>query len=286
LWDKCIEEADNGRVYAYSTYLDQMADQWDALVLNEYEAVMPLTWRKKWGIYYLYQPFLTAQLGLFGKTINAILLQEFFRSIPSRYRLWEFPLNHGNCFDLPEFGVYQRTNYILSLDKSYDTLQQHYRENIHRNIRKSVGYGCVQKKGVDVREVINLTRQQNDKIKEKDLENFETVYRQMEKEGRGGTYGIFAKDGSLISSAAFLYSHKRAYYLLVGNHPNGRTLGASHALIDFFIRDSANQELSLDFEGSDIRNLAFFYSSFGAKEEKYTAVKLNKLPFYLKGLKK
>jgi len=42
----------------------------------------------------------------------------------------------------------------------------------------------------------------------------------------------------------------------------------------------------LDFEGSDIQNLAFFYSSFGAKQEIFPAIRINKLPFYLKWLKK
>ena len=91
--------------------------------------------------------------------------------------------------------------------------------------------------------------------------------------------------GNLEASCVFLFSHKRAYYILVGNHPNGRTLGASHALIDAFIKDHAGQDLSLDFEGSDIRNLAFFYSSFGAQEEKYAAIKLNRLPWWMKWLK-
>jgi len=71
----------------------------------------------------------------------------------------------------------------------------------------------------------------------------------------------------------------------VGNHPNGRTLGASHALVDAFIKDQAGQDLLLDFEGSDIRNLAFFYSSFGATEEKYPAIKLNRLPWYIRWMK-
>ena len=44
-WDECIDKADNGLVYAYSFYLDHMAKQWDALVWNDYEAVMPLTWK-------------------------------------------------------------------------------------------------------------------------------------------------------------------------------------------------------------------------------------------------
>jgi hypothetical protein len=72
----------------------------------------------------------------------------------------------------------------------------------------------------------------------------------------------------------------------VGNHPNGRTLGASHALIDAFIQDHAQQDMVLDFEGSDIRNLAFFYSSFGAVAELYPAFRLNRLPFWLRWLKR
>jgi len=99
------------------------------------------------------------------------------------------------------------------------------------------------------------------------------------------TYGIFSDKNELIASCVFTFSHNKAYYILVGNHPNGRTLGASHALIDAFIKDYAGQNLTLDFEGSDIKNLAFFYSSFGAMEEKYAAIKVNALPWYVKWMK-
>ncbi len=59
-WDACIDKAGNGLVYGYSFYLDAMAKNWDALVLsagpggNDYKAVMPLTWNKKYSILYLY----------------------------------------------------------------------------------------------------------------------------------------------------------------------------------------------------------------------------------------
>ena len=97
---------------------------------------------------------------------------------------------------------------------------------------------------------------------------------------------MVTKEGQLLATAVFFFSHNRAYYILVGNHPNGKTLGASHTLIDAFIKDHAGENLLLDFEGSDISSLAFFYSSFGAVEEKYSAVKLNRLPAPIKWLKK
>src|ERR1700692_3437990 len=64
-WDEAIDRAFNGMIYAKSWYLDIVSPQWDALVSDDYRAVMPLTWRRKFGVYYLYQPFFTQQLGVF-----------------------------------------------------------------------------------------------------------------------------------------------------------------------------------------------------------------------------
>jgi hypothetical protein len=78
----------------------------------------------------------------------------------------------------------------------------------------------------------------------------------------------------------------RAYYILVGNHPNGKTLGASHALINSFIEKHAGRDLLLDFEGSNVHNIAFYFKSFGASEEKYAGLRVNRLPPLLKWIKK
>ncbi len=286
-WDKCIDNAPNGLIYAYSFYLDQMARQWDALVLNDYEMVMPLPWNKKYGIHYLYQPFLTAQSGLFGNNITASILEAFLKAIPAKFRYWEFPLNHHNVFPLETFSLYQRSNYVLDLNKPYDELFKEYRENIKRNTRKAEQMGCIAKKDFEVEQVIELALQQMrqpGKEAKENAERFRKLYHILHERKQAITYGIFLKE-ALLASCVFFFSHNRAYYILVGNHPDGRTIGASHALIDAFIKDHAGKNLLLDFEGSDIRNLAFFYNSFGATEEKYAAIKLNRLPFYLRWMK-
>src|SRR5678809_1754095 len=85
-WDICIDSADNGLIYAYSFYLHHMAKHWDALVLNDYEAVMPLTWNKKYGFYYLYQPAFTASLGVFGKNLTKEIIDDFISMLPSKFK--------------------------------------------------------------------------------------------------------------------------------------------------------------------------------------------------------
>ncbi|MDP4262996.1 MAG: hypothetical protein Q8941_10720 [Bacteroidota bacterium] len=266
-----------------------MAKHWDALVLNDYEAVMPLTWNRKYGINYIHQPFLAAQLGLFGKNISAELLEAFLHSIPSKFNYWDFYLNRGNVFVLRDFKLYLRSNYILDLNKSYNELVKGYRENIQRNIKKAEQTGCRPGKGFEAEKVIGLAVRQMNTYSHESKENvnrFRKLYEVLHDKQQATTYGIFSAREELLASCIFFFSHNRAYYILVGNHPDGRTIGASHALIDAFIKDHAGKNMILDFEGSDIRNLAFFYSSFGAIEEKFAGIKLNRLPFYLKWLKK
>ena len=288
-WDACIDNADNGLIYAYSFYLDHLAKHWDGLVLDDYEAVMPITWNKKYGIHYLYQPFLAAQLGLFGKNINPKLMETFLKLIPAKFKYWDIYFNHGNVLDLEKFNLYQRSNYMLYLDKPYQELYNGYRENIQRNIKKAEQAECSVQKDFDVEKVIKLALQQMRGYTKESGENvkrFRKLYKHLHQQEKAITYGVVSSQNELLASCVFFFSHNRAYYILVGNHPKGKTVGASHALIDAFIKDHAGKNIFLDFEGSDIPNLAFFYSSFGAEEEEYAAIHLNKLPFYLKWLKK
>ncbi len=288
-WDRCIDNAGNGLIYAYSFYLDTMAKQWDALVLDDYAAVMPLTWNKKYGIHYLYQPFLTAQLGVFGNNIDAKMLESFLKAIPNKFSYLDIYFNPYNFFALKGFNLYQRSNYVLDLNKPYEELYKAYRENIQRNIKKAEQVGCTVQKDFDVEKVIELAVQQMrtyGKESGDHVDRFRKLYQYLHEQKKAITYGIASSQNELLASCVFFFSHDRAYYILVGNHPNGKTIGASHAVIDAFIKDHAGKKLLLDFEGSDIPSLAFFYSSFGAVEEKYAGIKLNRLPFYIKWMKK
>lgn len=302
-WDKCIDKADNGLVYAYSFYLDHMAKHWDALILskgfhpeNEYEMVMPLTWNSKYGVNYLYQPFLTAQLGIFGRQVTEQQVSHFIHAIPSSFRLIEISLNGGNIQGVPTRFSDNRSNYVLDLQKSYEELYKNYKENIRRNIKKAMRFGCSVQKDFDVEKVIELALEQMKEYSRESGENvdrFRKLYKYLHAKQMATTYGIASAKNELLSSCVFFFSHNRAYYILVGNHPKGKTVGASHALIDAFIKDHAGKNLPtgqagmlLDFEGSDIPNLALFYSSFGAVEEVYPALKINRLPFYMRWLKR
>ena len=265
-----------------------MAKNWDALVLGDYEAVMPLTFNKKYGVYYLYQPYFTASLGVFGREITAALVTEFLNAIPAKFKYFDIYLNYQNRFALQKFNLYERMNYVLPLQENHENIYRRFRDSIKRNIKKSIQLQTTINTNIPIEAVLLLASEQASsfsKITEGDFQNMKLVFEYFYKEKKAITYGVYSPNGQLLSACAFLFSNKRAYYILVGNHPDGKAFGASHALINAFIKDHAEKDLLLDFEGSDVDSLAFFYSSFGAVEERYAGLKLNRLPFWMKWFK-
>ena len=287
-WDKCISQSPNGLIYGYSFYLDHMARHWDALVLNDYEAVMPLTWNKKFGINYLYQPFLTASLGIFGRFMTRELVTAFLVAIPKKFRYRDIYLNAANLFHPVGSNVYQRTNYILALYRPYTDLFNNFRP-VYRQLLKNSASQLLLQKDISIDDILALARKKTDSVsatKQQDYKNFRRLYNVLIKMGKVVNYGAYTTTNDLVASGVFFFSHNRAYYILAGNDPSGRVLSASHHIINSFIKDHAGKGLILDFEGSDIESIAFFFRGFDAKEEKYPCIKYNHLPFPLKWLKK
>lgn len=100
------------------------------------------------------------------------------------------------------------------------------------------------------------------------------------------TYGVYHPDGRLLACGAFLKFRNRASYWLVGNKPEGRSMGASAFLLHAFISDYAGTDTVLDFEGSDQPGVAAFYRKFGAQHEPYLTLYNNRLSWPLCRLKK
>lgn len=279
-WDACIGAAGNGLLYACSSYLDSMAVHWDALVLNDYEMVMPLPCRKKMGFNYLFQPSITPALGIFGNGVTPEIVASFINTIPGKFKLWDLSFNNSNVIGSAKGTTIKRSNYVLALNKPYDQLQKNYSENIHRNIARAIKTGCVLKKDIAFEDIVTICKKEFPKFTTVEtglFEKLQAVYKIYKSDAE--SYGVYSPKGDLLASCIFLFFKNRVYYWLVGNTPESKQLGASSLLIDSFIKDHADKELIFDFEGSDAVSVAKFYKKFGASLEQYTTIYLNKLPF-------
>jgi hypothetical protein len=281
-WDMCIEESINGMIYAKSWFLDVVAEEWDALVENNYERIFPLVRRKKWGIEYLYQPVFTQQLGLFSKTLlTEKSVGEFLDAIPSKFRFAEINLN---TFNKVPAGKYKTTAWVtheLDLIKSYNALRSSYSTNLKRNLARAEKEGLTLNKNIKPDDVIRLFRENRGRS----LKRLgDEAYLKLSRLSYSGiykgliqTYGIYSKRNDLVAGAIFLQSKKKMIFLFSGLNAEGRETGAMAFLIDQFIREHQHKHLTLDFEGSNDPNLARFYKSFGSARITYPHLEMNRL---------
>lgn len=289
-WDDCIEHSINGIFYAYSWYLDMVSAGWGALVENDYESVMPLPTRKKWGVAYIYQPFFIQQLGVFSKvSVSPKVTARFIAAIPDRFRFADINLNTFNNLD-PVAGItlQRMRTFELDLIQRYTEIRESYSVNTARNLKKAEKSGLFIARQGRPEEIITAFRQHRGRTVKSFSENDYNVlkhliYAGMHK-GMVHTYSAYTAENNFCAGAVFYRSHKKVVFLFSAITDTGKASSAMFSIVDHYIKEHAGKELILDFEGSNNPDLARFYSGFGSKECVFLRVQMNRLPFVLKPL--
>lgn len=266
-YDACIDNSINSRIYGYSWYLDIVADNWDVLVLNDYEAVMPLPWRRKYFIRYVFPPAWTQQLGVFSNfKIEADLVEQFVNSIPKKFKKVTIQFNSEN--DLSLFKTEERQNYILPLNKSYEEIYKGFNNNRKRDLKKAEADKYSIDKEISANEFLNfyLNEPKNYQLRQEQI----TAIKALLNANNTAVYiwGI-REDEKLIASLVWLKDKNRITYLLPIATMQAKENSLSTLLISNLIKEHQNSNLILDFEGSMIEGVADFYRSFGVKDERY-----------------
>jgi hypothetical protein len=286
-WDHCVATSLSPLIYGRSFYLDEMAaGQWDALVLDDYKAVMPLTWRSRFGIRYLCQPAFTQQTGIFSPAaITPHLVETFLREADRHFRFAEIYFNYSNAHQTFE----PRTNFLLHLNAPYSQLSARYRKDLNRNLRLAQRSQLTYTKDFDLHTALTDFRREYaprlPAIKEDDYRRFETLCLHLRQHDQLLTRAVFDEREQRLCSAVFLRDAHRFYLLHSTTVPAGRATEANHFLLDQFIREWAGSPMILDFEGSDRPGIAHFYSNFGSIDQPYFFYRRNRLPWPIRWLK-
>jgi len=266
-----------------------MADNWDALIAGDetYVTVFPLTFRRKFGISYLYQPFFTQQLGIFTTDkITPELINSFLEAIPLKFMFAEINLNTLNKPDVQKWQSVDNTNYELDLIESFDPIYKRFSTNIKRNVSKAEEKEIRVSDTVNPEEVVRLFRENRGatllKLKDYDYRRLlQLVYHGIHKQ-MAFCYGAYTSTNTLCAGMIIIISHHKATFLFSATNTDARESGAMSMLISQFIYSAAGNHLTLDFEGSNDPQLARFYKSFGAQKTVYPSITINRLPFPLR----
>lgn len=290
-WNHCLDNAVNQMVYAYSWYLDVVSPNWDALVLGNYEAIMPLTKRKRFTLSYLAQPAFTQQLGVFySELAHMHVTNEFLNAMPDKFKLIEINLNTYNIQSNPNFVSKQNTTCHLELSKTYNELKANYAQQIIRNIKKASKHELSISNEIEPQTIIELFKSNKGKslkkLKNKIYTNLLDLCKVLQNKKALFCLGVKNKSGNFIAGAIFIKHYDHAIFLFSGTNSEAKSCGAMSFLIDYFIQINASSQLLFDFEGSNDKDLARFYLGFGSSPVSYSSIKKNNLPKIIRWVKR
>lgn len=281
-FNSCVHYATNGNIFGYIWFLDYVAKDWDALVEGDYESVFPLVWRKDtFGRKELFQPELMREMGIYSiHVLSTKRLRAFLEAIPKEYIRMDICLNEQN--KLPEdspFEIEELNNYQMLLTDSYEQLSSQFAPGMQAALERAEAADLLPTTSLKPERVADMYQQyttDSGRIEQ----NFHALQRIMYNalhRGWGFASGVQTRDGQLLASNFYLYSHKKVISLVPIQSPEGQERAALPYLFDILLRSHAGRPMILDFNAQGTGELA---RQFGATETAYYRVRGGTSPWW------
>jgi len=289
-WDVLLLQCSDRLWYMQSWVLDVSCPGWEALMDVEHGAIMPLLWRRKLGVDYLYQPYGMQQQGVFAKAPNAELHRAFLQEVPSRFKYWDIHVNSSmHVPPLGDLNVEENTNQTLVLDRSIDTMRAAYSTGHRRNVRKAVEAFPEVFEDLGIPEFVSLfqrtTGSRFASIPEGGLVLLRKLMELAKQKGQCRITSVNAS-GAAIAAICFMEWEGRCILLKAAADEAGKEQRAMFRLVDQCIAHHAGSGMILDFAGSNTESVARFNAGFGAVSSVYLHLHRNRLPAPLRWIKR
>lgn len=282
-WDECISAASNSLVYGTTTYLDQVSRNWKGFIYGDYELVMPIPFTRFLWFSLAQQPFFMQQLGIFGKPISNEVLIKMLEMLKTQFDYGKMHLNYANQLK----NAKEKTNLILPLSNSYTDIQKHYTKDLKNNLHVSQRFSLQYTSSHNYAKALKLFKDlYHHRFKKVKNRHFDGVLQYLNIVPDAALVREVYLEGVLQASLLAIQDKKRIYVLFAATTPAGRKSKANHYLFDQFIQEFSEKPIILDFEGSEIVGIAYFYKNFGAERQPYYEIHWNNLPWWLQLFKK
>jgi hypothetical protein len=278
-WDLTIKEAYNTIPYGYSWYLDSVSENWDALVIGDYEVILPLPFIKKFGIKLYTQPILSQQLGPFSrKKLSKEIILFLFQNLP--LSALRFNINLSTGTELPQGFVplkpVERINQIIKLDQSIEEIEAKFSRSVMRNIKAGNSNLGQLEEISDPSQVIEFYKSiLKDKVNLNPLAYRRTLalFKAAKSNNKAKFYQIKHREtGKPVCKGAIILDDNRVINLFSTSIKGKEAKGAATLYIYLLIKEFQDSKNIFDFEGSHIPSINKFFSSFGAETTHYYSI--------------
>lgn len=282
-YETCLKNSVQKKFYAERIFLDIASRKnWEVLIYNDYEAVMPIPLITKYGFKIVHNPKLCQQLGVFSQSDSEAINDLFYDFLVRNYVIRYYTFNDENQLSAP---LKKRNNFLIFPDQ-YENVRQKYSPKRKRKLRldKEVIDNSEFVKNPDILIVKNFIRSTGLGADANDLEKFIELLTDFFHHSKLDFYGFFYHQ-KLINMIAV---YKEDYSLALLGTYNDREyvkLSGSSYLIDKVIAENIETKI-FDFEGSEIPAVEEFFRGFRPELKPYQCIQVDNKELIITILKK
>lgn len=274
-YNDCVANSLEPIVYVESWFLDIVTQKdWDILVYNNYEAVMPIPYARMKRSFWkksLAQPYFAQQLGVISKVPIAKEVHLEFLNELKKLKPLVYHLNYLQTSILSDLGLRTRKNYVLDLNKSYEELYYGFSTSKRQGVKKGK-QNSLKVSNITIDEFVSfqakhMPLKESAQILKKKKQLFEYCLNR----DLGEIYAV-KKEKEVVSVAFFTKYRNKFYYSQSAASEMGRKLFATDFILNYIIEKHAKTPTILDFEGSEIPGIGKFMERFGAENHPYIVV--------------
>lgn len=290
IWDDFVAKSPQGSIFAKTGFLEGLDVKYRVGVLTDkgkIKAGIVLT-KNELGAYS--NPLLVKYLGIllsptphdakyvtsFGKESN--LIDELVGNL-RHYHSFDYTFHPQFTNWLPFYwaGYRQETRYtyVFNNFQNIGQLINDAAPRVRRNLAKAESNDIYVRYGLsldDFFKVNSLTFERQGAPPPYSKNKLRILYERLSVTGQMHLLGAFNKSGDLISVCGVVNDQRCAYLLFNGSDYRLAETGANTKLVIETLRFCSNFVSRFDFEGSMIRDVEFFYRSFGAVQTPYFSI--------------
>lgn len=286
-WDTLVLKSSSSSIFLTYECLNLLTlpNSWNAIISDDYSIALPLPTRRKWTKNYAYTPFFIPQMGILSsQNINPETIELILEAIPDDYVLADIVLN-AECECVNNQKDFEFTSYKLGLNHSYDSLYANFSTNTKRNIRhaEKQNFQLFLNENI-VDETIELFRKNRGALKNvnflnEDYKRLAQVAKYLHSKNLCEIYGVKSNIGELVAAAFFVRDFRCTWFWFSGR--DNATAGAPmFFLMDNFVKNNANTDNVLDFNGSNNKNVSRLYAGFGGVRYNFYGIRRFRSPFW------
>ncbi len=262
-WDSCIRNAFNGLIYGYSWYLDIVAEQWDGLVYGDYEHVMPIPYRTKFGINLIYTPAVCPMLGVFSRSVlSAEIIDRFIKAIPRRFSVSHIRLNK---FNQSKLTCIEKPLFCMDLISIYDNVSSKFSKLTTESLDDATHNNLHIKTHLNIDDFVEFYGKNGGSVDYLSSMRLASLIKTLINLKVAEIVAVYTPDNELLAAGLFVAYLNNATVLACGVSAKGIKQHALYPMFDAFFKANCNKNITLDCPDVNERVPASFYTGLGCK---------------------